>query len=133
MSSVAPRQTFEQYASRVVCLILAGLILWLITHGHNSAWSLYFWLLVFGKIVLTGIDFHQERAWWTLLIILLMGCLLSLVFLVHPEDLPREQRILVSLISASIIAEAGLLLLGRIRRVWAFCRVPQEPFPGRRR
>lgn len=83
--------------------------------------------------MITGIDFHQERTWWILLIILLTGCLVSLVFLVHPEDMPREQRILGSLISASIIGEAGLLLLGRTRRVWAFCRGPQEPFPGGRR
>jgi len=35
--------------------------------------------------------------------------------------------------SVSIIGGAGLLLLGRCRKAWAFCRVPPERLSGRRR
>jgi peptidoglycan/LPS O-acetylase OafA/YrhL len=130
---MAPRQTFEQYTSRVICVILVGFMVWLISHGHGDKWGLYFWVLVMGKMAVTGFDFHRERSWGVLLILLLLGSLICLIFLAHPEELGRERRICGYLVSASIFGEAGLLLLGRHRKVWGFCRIPPERLSGERR
>jgi hypothetical protein len=116
---MAARQRFEHYASRVNCFLFAGLIVWQILHGR--ALILAFYLIPLVRMALSGFDFPRERGWWLGLAYFTVGFALLLWWLLSDRS-PSRDRLVLLILTASMGSEALLLLLGRFRGVWAFCR-----------
>lgn len=121
---MAARQRFEHYASRINCFIFAGLIVWQLLHGR--ALILAFFLVGLVRMALSGFDFPKERGWWIGLAYFSAGAVLLAGWLLGDRGPAGSDRLVVLIVIASMGSEALLLLLGRFRGVWAFCRARQR-------
>lgn len=118
---MAARQRFEHYATRVNLFVVAAIILWQILHGRGLIQVFYLVLIVRGA--LNGFDFPREAAWWIALVFCVAGVAGLAWGLDHGgRGFNREDRLLDTVLLASLGAQAGLLVAGRLRRTWGFCR-----------
>jgi hypothetical protein len=119
---VDPRpRTFESYAFRVILLLSSGFCGWKALEG--GGWHL--WIAAPGLLVwaLRGCDFDQAWEWWvyTLLCGLFAAWTLHLLLTLGPGA-SGSGRVQVSVFAGVGVAATGILISGRLRRVWSFAK-----------
>ena len=113
-------RTFEHYATRVTCVLLAALIAWSILHGKGLAYAFYGFFLAGAAI--RGVDFASSQNWWITFAFLLVADVATGFAVYAGRARPLEDRWTLLLMAGCFLAQTLLLLSGRWRRVWGFAR-----------
>lgn len=111
------RRAFEQYAYSVSQFALAGLGFY--SGVRHSSWVDGVFGVVMLLIGCRVKDFSSEGRWWAALAC--YGVLGALAAAAAGER-AGGARFTIVVMAGCLLAVAGLLVLGRLRRVWAFAR-----------
>lgn len=121
-----PGRSFESYAFRVILLVTA---VYCATRAYQgSGW--YLWIVAPGLLIwaLVGCDFDRVWEWWIyfLLCTYFAGHMLF-GLLTLGSGSPGGTRAMLAVFAGVGIAAAGVLVSGRLRRVWTFARRGKPP------